>query len=312
MDDFLKVGSAKIGDIQDRILYPLYYATQAIDIQELKKEVFNNWSGVDLNRRFVFATDELKDLGYIEANEVSIWITYKGRKFFETTVWPFSEKPFKYQRVKNYASLIWKYVKIKAAVLNALAIIFLAWYSIDIQREFNKEQIKLQKEQIESNRLEQEEKNKQVQQQISTLQEQNKSIGDIKQYNKLSNQAVLKPQFRADYISTEKIFRIDISCENISQHTAENILLQVTVHNLNNKKIAFSEKIASLFSGDYKYFSEDIIVDDHIKRREVKMIVTISFRDKVTDDVISKTYNIKGLFEKEHFQIIENPIVDDI
>ena len=72
--------------VQDRILSILSKnPNYAQEKEYIKKIVFNKWQGKLLDEIFTSVIADLVALEYIEEGPYSIWITFKGKKFVQTS-----------------------------------------------------------------------------------------------------------------------------------------------------------------------------------------------------------------------------------
>ncbi len=72
-------------------------------------------------------TEEIKSSKPID----SYFISFEGVLFFEQSWWIWKNRPYTWKHIKGIISTIWTIAKIVIIVLNALAILYLMWLTVD-------------------------------------------------------------------------------------------------------------------------------------------------------------------------------------
>lgn len=303
--------SSRIIDIKDRILETLYdFATEYITTDDLYANVFHNSQGVHQRMLFNYAIQELDSTEYV-SNGAYISITYLGRQFYESSAWPYRRRPCKYEQFKQRIDTWWNAIKVIAGVLNALAIIFFAWYSITIQKEFNTKQLEIQQKEIEANKIEQEKTNTNVKNNLDILNEQAAGIKDIKNETKAANQPMIKPYITFEYHSDHKMYLFECQLYNVGNRTAISIDVDIAITNLSDTPIHIKEHILGIINKQQEYISKPLYTGGTLKNKPIYILVKIKFEDEGTGEKLSRIYRLKGKIEDGYFKMVSEQFVKE-
>lgn len=101
---------------------------------EISSRVYGNGTTVNafMENQLYIALRALEEDGNIFLKDNYYHVTYKGELFFEETFnSPYHGRPYRLHQVRRKLKSIWLFVKIVAAIANALAIIYLGWLQIN-------------------------------------------------------------------------------------------------------------------------------------------------------------------------------------
>lgn len=283
----MNIPSLQMVDILDRILSHLYQKNEAETHQDLKRIVFNSVNGQSLDALYNDALSELKSLNYVEYHTSTVWLTFHGKKFFQTPFIFYKHRPFRFERFKQRGGILWNIVKVIAAVANAVAIIYLAWLAIKKQDESNQKQFELQAKQlrIEAN---------DAQQRQETINDQFRQNLQILNNINTENTTVNQPYFKivspsAYYLPDKKAFRLDFTGINIGKRSAVEISINAffQVEKIIGKGHTIAQEVPV---GDEHYFSINAPIISNPEGKIVILTLTITYKDIGNSKMLRQSY----------------------
>ena len=194
---------------------------------------------------------------------------------------PYKGKPFTYELFKQRVTVIWNIIKVIAALINAVAIIYLAWLSISKQEEFNKAQLQLQIWQAKENERQAKENDRIERERFDSISRNSNYTLRVNEEQKNALFEEGKPRIKLEYLSmfylsNTNSIAISFNYENVGKRDALNLKVYAvfTINGKTTKKmIGVRDEFASF---------DNVNIDENIT---------------FVSDISNKHYNLTLLFE---------------